>query len=93
MSFLKKLFGGDKTVAENTVSETIEHEGFSIAVTPMKDGGQYRVCGVISKEVNGQLKEHTLIRADLFPNKEECENATLRKAKQVIAEQGNGLFG
>ncbi len=93
MSFLKRIFGGgdgssspEKPIAEH------QHEGYSIAVTPMKDGGQFRVCGIISKEIEGARVEHTLIRADLFPSKDECADATLRKAKQVIREQGDGIF-
>lgn len=91
MSFFKKLFGG-KEAAADAPAATLEHEGYTIAVTPMKDGGQFRVCGVISKEIDGERKEHTLIRADLFPSSDECADATIRKAKQVIKEQGDRIF-
>lgn len=97
MSFLKKLFGGkasggasaswDVPVAEE------EHEGFTIAATPMKEGGQFRLAGTISKQIDGELKTHRLIRADLFTSSDECADACMRKAKQVIKEQGDLLFG
>ena len=94
MSFLKRIFGGGDKASSAPEKPTAEHEheGYSIAITPMKDGGQFRVCGVISKEIDGARKEHKFIRADLFPSQEECADATLRKAKQVIREQGDGVF-
>lgn len=94
MSFLKKLFGGGDGGSgggSGPVAEA-DHEGFHIVVTPQKDGGQYRLCGVISKEIGGETKEHTLIRADLFTGIDDCTEATIRKAKQVIDEQGDKLF-
>ena len=93
MSFLKKLFGGgeggggdDKPLAE------ADYKGCHIEVTPQKDGGQYRLCGRITKEIGGETKSHTLIRADLFPSRDEAVTHTFRKAKLVISEQGDGLF-
>ncbi len=95
MSFLKKLFGGgnDGDSSPKVTAEPVEHEGYSITPTPMKDGGQFRVCATISKEVDGEVKSHQLIRADVFTSADECSDATLRKAKQVIKEQGDRMFG
>ncbi len=94
MSFLKKLFGLTGSAASSTsTAQSVEHEGYVISPTPQNDGGQFRVCGVISKTIDGERKEHTLIRADLFPSQDECIDATLRKARQVIKEQGDRLFG
>ncbi len=94
MGFLKRLFGGgDGGSSGGSKMEPVLHEGYSIIPEPMKDGGQFRVCGTISKEIDGETKEHKLIRADLFPSADECIEATVRKAKQVIKEQGDRLFG
>ncbi|MFD0916335.1 HlyU family transcriptional regulator [Pseudahrensia aquimaris] len=96
MSFLKKLFGGSKSSgatgswAEPDAQE--EHEGYTIAAAPVSEGGQFRLAGTISKEIDGEVKTHQLIRADMFPNKEEAVAFTFRKAKQVIKEQGDRLF-
>lgn len=95
MSFWSKLFGGGGSNSEDgpqkPVSET-EHEGFKISVTPQKEGGQLRLCGIISKIIDGEEKTHHLIRADLFTSQEDCVDATIRKAKQVIKEQGDSMF-
>lgn len=99
MSFLKKLFGinssstsgaGDKTGSGSDAQEV--HEGFTIAAEPQKEGGQYRLAGTISKEVDGEMKTHHLIRADVFSDKDEAVQFTIRKAKQVIKEQGERMF-
>ncbi len=93
MSFLKKLFGksSDKPKAVKPV-ETVEHEGFLIATTPIDEGGQFRVCALISKEIGGEIKTHKLIRADILPSIEQASTEAIRKAKVVIAERGEQLF-
>lgn len=88
MSFLKRLFGGG---ASSPAAEFV-HEGYTITATPQKEGDQFRLHGTISKVVDGEVKTHTLIRADLFPAFEDCVAQTFVKAKQVIKEQGTRIF-
>ena len=99
MSFFKRLFGGGGDGGNGAGNDngskagaSVEHEGFTITPTPMKEGGQYRLAGTITRELDGELKTHKLIRADLFTSADECGEACIRKAKQVIKEQGAGLF-
>ncbi|MEM6616713.1 MAG: HlyU family transcriptional regulator [Pseudomonadota bacterium] len=92
MSFLKKLFGGGGDSGGGKPAAETTYEGFAITAIPQSDSGQFRLSGTITKEVNGEMKEHRLIRADLFPSADECAEATIRKAKQVIDEQGEKLF-
>lgn len=91
MSLLKRLFGGGPKKAADPLAST-EYNGFQIQITPQNEGGQYRLCGLISKEIDGTLKTHKLVRADMFSSLDEVKDFTLRKAKQVIDEQGDGLF-
>ena len=93
MSILKRLFGGGNSETPGeTAAEVTEHEGYSIRPTPQKDGGQFRLCALITKEIDGTVREHRLIRADMFASSEEAANAAMRKAKQVIKEQGDAMF-
>ena len=73
---------------------TGEHHGmdFTITPNPQREGSQYRLAGIISKEIDGEVKSHHLIRADMFGSADECGEACIRKAKQVIKEQGDRLF-
>ncbi|MCP4070175.1 MAG: hypothetical protein GY742_00365 [Hyphomicrobiales bacterium] len=90
MSFLKKLFGVSPAAEEPTV--VIEHEGYQITATPVSDGGQYRLCAEISREIDGEIKTHRMIRADIFPNRDDAIECSYRKAKQMIGEQGERIF-
>jgi hypothetical protein len=95
MSFLKRLFGGggaDEAGPAKPAKE-IEHKGFTIAATPYKNDGQYQTCGVVSKEIAGEVKEHKFIRADRFAGLDEAVDVTLRKGQQIVDEQGDKIFG
>ena len=92
MSFLKKLFGG-ASAKEEARSKAVEYSGFQIAATPYEDAGQYQTCGVISKELDGKRREHKFIRADRFASRDEAAAFSLSKARQIIDQQGDRLFG
>lgn len=94
MSFLKRLFGigGGGEGASDDVAAREDYQGYSIAAAPISEGGQFRLAGTISKPKGEEIREHTFIRADLFPSRDEAVEATLRKAKRVIDEQGETIF-
>lgn len=96
MSLLKRLFGGGAAANSGEakpVGEAIEHNGFTIRATPFSEAGQYQTCGVISKEVDGVAREHKFIRADRFTSADDAAAHAIRKGRQLIDEQGEGLFG
>ena len=94
MSFLKRLFGGssDQGAASGQPAKKIEHKGFTIAATPYKNDGQYQTCGVVSKEIDGVLKEHRFVRADRFAGLDDAVDVSLRKGQQIVDEQGERIF-
>ncbi len=87
MSFWNKLFGTSS--AEPTPEVYKECRIFP---TLKKGSDGYRVSARIEKVFEDQTKVHTLIRADVIRSEEDALAATLAKAKQVIDEQGDGLF-
>ena len=91
MSILKKLFGGGGAAASAPDPET--YDGFTIFPEPASEGGRYRIGARIEKEIGGELKSHILIRADVLDDHQSAVTASLNKAKQVIDEQGDRLFG
>jgi hypothetical protein len=95
MSFLKRLFGGGggDAGASAPAGQPVEHNGFTIQATPFTEGGQFQTCGVISKEIDGERKEHRFIRADRFASSDEAAETAIRKARQIIDEQGERIFG
>ncbi|MCV0397641.1 MAG: hypothetical protein K5872_17525 [Rhizobiaceae bacterium] len=93
MSFLKRLFGGgEKAGNDGAPAAETEHQGFRIVATPFAEAGQYQTCGVVSKEVDGALREHRFIRADRFASRDEAAAHALRKGVQLVDEQGERMF-
>ncbi|PZR80985.1 MAG: hypothetical protein DI537_38865 [Stutzerimonas stutzeri] len=94
MSFLKSLFGGRKTEAAKPAGpvKSIEHAGFTIHATPYQEGGQYQLCGVVEKDVGGEVKSHRFVRADRFVGIDEAAEFTLSKGRQLVDLEGERLF-
>lgn len=90
MSLFKKLFGGGGGAPEQS---TETYEGYRITATPIAEGNTFRICAQIDKEVDGETRSHKLLRADTVQGLEAAEAACFRKAKQVIDEQGDRIFG
>jgi len=93
MSLFSKLFGGGSSGGASSEPEPIEHDGFKIYPQPMKEAGGNRVAARIAKEIDGEVKTHQMIRADLVASFDEATDISIAKAKQVIKEQGDRLFG
>lgn len=93
MPFLKKLFGGSGAAPSAPAAEAVRHEGYEIFVEPLTESGGHRVAARIEKEVDGTRKSHRMIRADVCQNLDEARDLALMKAKQMIKEQRDGLFG
>ena len=90
LSSIKSLFSGAPAEPKQPKAmPSEEYEGFEIIPMPAKEGGQYRLNGLIRK---GE-KEHQIIRADLFTSKEECAKEVVRKSSLLIDQMGEKLFG
>lgn len=92
MSFFKKLFGGVGDGSATPKTATEDYEGFRITASPIAEGQAFRVAATIEKDVGGETKTHKLIRADTVQGLEAAQEASVRKAKQVIDEQGERIF-
>lgn len=89
MSLLSRLFGGGSK-AEPTPA--ITYEGFNITPEPIAEGSKFRLAARITLEVDGEVKEHYLIRADTLDSKDQADEAAVNKAKQMIDQMGARLF-
>jgi len=58
-----------------------------------KDQGQYQTAGIITKEIGGVAKEHKFIRADRHASYEDAVEFSLGKARQIVDQQGDRMFG
>ncbi len=93
MSWLSRLFGGGDGDAQAPSAEPVEYEGYKIFPDPIAEDGQFRLAARIEKEVEGEIKTHHLIRADVLRDRESAADAAIRKAQQMIDQQGDRLFG
>ncbi len=89
MSLLKKLFGGATSAPKHT-PET--YKDFTITPDPIPADGQHRIAAHITKEIDGEMKSHHLIRADTLMSANAAAEAAIDKAKIVIDQQGDRLF-
>jgi hypothetical protein len=91
MSLLKRLFGGSAPKAPEP-EPTMELDGWIVRATPFQEQGQWQLCGVISREVDGVTKESRFVRADRFADRDTAIEMAFDKAKRIIAEQGMRMF-
>ncbi|UTH43566.1 HlyU family transcriptional regulator [Loktanella salsilacus] len=90
MGWLSKLFGGSAAPAAPAGED---YNGFHVTPQPIKDGQVWRIAAKITATDEGTAKTHEMIRADTLQSQDEASAASLRKAKQMIDEQGMRLFG
>ncbi|OCA62550.1 transcriptional regulator [Aeromonas piscicola] len=91
---LKKLFTAlfaSKPAPVVEVTPT-EYAGYLIYPEPIVEGGQYRLAGRITKEMDGMLQTHIFIRSDLFANPADAERFMVQKAHTFIDQMGDRMF-
>jgi hypothetical protein len=97
MSFWKNLFGGggggsaSKSIEPAVVAEEA-YKGFTVKSLIMPVGSEYQLAGLIEKEIDGELKSYKFVRADRFSSKEDVVSFALAKGRQIIDEQGDGIY-
>ncbi|MYZ49845.1 HlyU family transcriptional regulator [Propylenella binzhouense] len=94
MSFLRRLFGGggpSEPPAPRVAAEE-SYRDYTIRATPIPEGGQFRLAATITKEIDGETKEHHLVRADILDSEDEAASFAIRKARQMIDQIGDGIF-
>ncbi len=91
-NLLGKLLGAGAAKQEPS-AQPVEYEGYSIIATPISENGQYRTDGTIQRQKDGVVQESRFIRADNNTDRQAAIDHSIRKAQQIIDEQGDALFG
>lgn len=96
-SFLSKIFGAfagasPEKASAGPAAEPQHHADCLIHATPIKEGNQFRLAGRIERQVGDVLLTRNFIRADVFTSAEDALDATFRKARQIIDQNGPSLF-
>jgi hypothetical protein len=74
------------------VSDPQPYADCTIYAAPQKEGGQYRLAGRIEKIVGDEVLVRNFIRADMFSSTADAIECTVRKAQQIIDQNGPSLF-
>src|ERR1700694_2759757 len=85
-----RLFGNAAAPPEE---DPVEYNGYRIRPTPFPRLGQYQTAGILEKELGGEVKAHRFARAETHASHEEAIAFSIAKAKQIIDEQAERLFG
>ena len=101
MAWLKAILGrlaggGGGAAADGPPLEAVEYKGYRIRPAPYAATGGYQTAGVIEKdaaEEGGAMREHRFVRAETHPGRDEAAAFAVQKAKQIIDQQGERLFG
>jgi hypothetical protein len=90
-SLLAKVSGGGAPAAPPAF-DAIEYKGYRVRPAPYPARGGFQTAGVIEREIGGETKQHCFVRADTLPSADEAAALALSKARQIIEEQGDGIF-
>jgi hypothetical protein len=88
-----RLAGGTDTASGGPAIPATEYKGYRILPTPYLAKGQYQTSGTIEKDAPDGVKEHKFIRADTYASRDDAIAFTIMKAKQLIDQQGDRMFG
>lgn len=86
MAFWSKWFASS-TESEKP-AKSLEYKGYMIEAVPYKDGGQWQLAGVITKDG----KSHRFVRADKFSNREEAADIAMSKGQLIVDQLGDSMF-
>lgn len=92
MSWLSKLFGGGGPAAPAAPESGEDYKGFTIRPRTMANGSEFQLAGTIEKDIGGEKKSYDFVRADRFSSRDEAASVALAKGRQIIDEQGEGIF-
>jgi len=85
--------GGNRNEADAPAAEVVEYKGFRIKPAPYPSKGQYQTAGIIEKDSDAGPKEHRFVRAETHASRDDAIAFAIVKAKQIIDEQGERMFG
>jgi hypothetical protein len=95
MSFFSSLFrrgAAADSSAPAKAAAPIEYKGYIICAAPYKNNGQYQTSGTITREIDGEHKEHRFVRADAYASYDDAVTFTENKARQIVDLQGDRIF-
>jgi hypothetical protein len=92
MDRFRNFFARGEADAAAKVGVATEYNGYLIHPAPQRQGSVWLITGSITKVFPEGVKKHAFIRADTYTDRADATAACIQKAKQIIDEQGDGIF-
>jgi hypothetical protein len=93
-SLWRRLSGSrDSGAPDEPEQPATEYNGYRIRPAPYPSRGQFQTAGIIEKDFGDGPKEYRFVRAETHPSRADAATFAISKAKQIIDEQGDGVFG
>ena len=88
--FIRRLLGRGET---ESVVATETYKGLELRAAPWKSEHGWRIAGQIVGQGPEGERVREFIRADTLPSREAAAEASLGKARRIVDEAGDALFG
>ena len=95
MKFLKSLFGAKEGGGREPAAaqaDSVEYKGYTIQPTPKNPGAGWSTEGIVSREIDGEVRTHHFIRADTSSDPDSAAQLMISKAQVMIDQVGDGIF-
>lgn len=88
---LNRLAGETRetTEAKAEVGARESYKTFELRAAPIREGDVWRVAGTIAKIESGEEETQDFVRADTYASQDDAVAVSLRKARQIVDEQGS----
>ncbi len=93
---LRRFFGSaasQRGAAADGFTVPVTHDGYTIQPQSFQENGQWIIAASISRQFPDGVREHEFVRADMFPTEGTANECAIRKARTLIDEMGENLFG
>ena len=91
MGLFSRLFGSNHKEQDKNEIQPDEYKGFLIYQEAQPEGGQFRISGRITKNIEGE-REHRFIRSDVLASESDANDFMLAKAKMFIDQTKGDIF-
>lgn len=91
---LARLAGGGSGEPEAAADvPAVEYKGYRLKPAPYRNGNVFQTAGIIEKDFPDGVREHRFVRADTHPSVDDANTFALNKAKQIVDQEGDRIFG
>ena len=77
----------------DSFTDPVIHDGYTIQPESFQENGQWITAARITRQFPDGMREHQLVRADMFPTEGTANECAIRKASTLIDQMGEKLFG